>query len=982
MTAPSESPPSPTAANATAANALGEPPGTTVFTRFRRGLLGLILLVAGGLAAVTVTEILRDRERAEQDATRQAQNLVKTLELHAQGIFRTADLAAAAVAEALTQRAGATPLGDEELKRLLDRLLTASGAFRTLAVANADGWVRMDALGQANGLRVADREYFRAHQGAEDRGSFISAPLLSRANRGWVMVISRRVGDSQGNFGGVVWATIDLERIERFYASLDVGPQGSVTLWTPDGYRLARHPREADTSATPAQLAAAIREQRKDQREGTLTGRSVVDGTPRIVAFRAVEGLPLYVSVRMAEPDYLAGWRATTSQQLMELTGEMVVIALLTVLLLRYLTRLEATARALRDSERRARAIFDSSFQYMALLEPDGRMLAINRAGLEFGNRRFGDAEAAGAIGCPAWKMRAWRRRPESAERMRAAVERAAAGTLVRFEADLDGTGGPHTVDCSVKPVRDCSGRVVLLVAEARDITERKRIEDSLRESEARLRSYLDAAMEGIVVTDGGGRYVDANPAACQMLGYTRDELLSRGVPDVVSDTDRLTGRFPECYATLLLTGEFRGEAALRRKDGEVLLVEINAVRLGPDRNLGVIRDVTERRHAEEALRTSTARLGALIEALPDISFIMDAAGRYREILAPRADLMVAPADAVIDRHIGEVLPPDIAARMTDAITRTLRGDGPQTMEYPLIVPAGRRWFEARTTALPADFAPTPMVLVLARDVTERVEAAERLAQAKEQAESANRIKSNFLATMSHELRTPLNAIIGFSEIMVHQVFGPIGSARYAEYAHHIQQSGMHLLDLINDVLDMSKLEAGRYIIEEREIKLEELLDSCLTVSALPAESNGVTLERAALATLPRLRADERAVRQVVLNLLSNAVKFTPAGGRVTLSAGLAADGALEIVVADTGIGIDPAALQTIAKPFQQADNTISRRFGGTGLGLAISCNLMELHGGTLSIASTVGRGTTVTVRFPRERVAGGQPLEAASGPA
>jgi PAS domain S-box-containing protein len=730
-------------------------------------------------------------------------------------------------------------------------------------------------------------------------------------------------------------------------------------------------------------MATAISENFKGRREGTLSGPSVIDGVNRIVAFRAVEGLPLYVSMRVGEQDYLASWRATAGQQLVELSGEVLLVTLLTVMLQRYLKRLETTARALQDSERRARAIFDSTFQYMALLEPDGRTLAVNKAGLEFGDGRYGDTDAAGMIGCPAWKLHVWRRCPESAERLRAAVERAATGVLVRFEAELDGARGRrHTVDCSVKPVRDSGGRVVLLVAEARDITERKRIEDSLRESEARLRSYLDAAMEGIVVTDGTGGYVDANPAACQLLGYTRDELLTLRVPDVVADVGGHAGGFPDCYATLLLTGEFRGEAALRRKDGEVRLVEINAVRLSPERNLGVIRDVTERRHAEEALRTSTARLGALIEALPDIAFIMDADGRYREVLAPRTDLMVAPADAVIGRRLAEVLPPEVAAPLTDAIRETLHIGTPQTMEYALSVPAGRRWFEARTSALPADFGPAPMVLVLARDVTERVLAAERLALAKEQAEGANRIKSNFLATMSHELRTPLNAIIGFSEIMVHQVFGPIGSTRYAEYARHIQDSGTHLLELINDVLDMSKLEAGRYTLEEREIKLAEVLNSCLTVNAIPAESGGVALEPAIRPPLPRLRGDERAVRQVVLNLLSNAVKFTPSGGRVTLSAALAADGSLEVTVTDTGIGIAPAALLHIAEPFQQADNTISRRFGGTGLGLAISRNLMELHGGTLTVASAIGHGTTVTASFPPERVVLGQPLEAASGSA
>ncbi|WP_431855065.1 PAS domain S-box protein [Azospirillum sp.] len=950
-----------------------------VFVRFRIGLLVLVLLVVMGLTAAAVTGIVHDRAQAEEEALRHVQNLTKTLELHAQGAFRTASLAAAVVAEAVTPRPGAEPPADDQVRRLMTRLMADDATIRNLTVTDADGWVHLDAVPPVRGIRVADREYFKAHQGLVDRGPFISAPMISRASREWAMVISRRISDPFDGFGGIVYATIDLSALRQFYASLDVGPQGSVTLWTPEGYLLARHPESTEPQFSPSQLAAAIRENLAGRREGVMHGPSTVDGVNRLLAFRAVEGLPLYVSVRLAEQDYLAAWHASIWQSVLVLAAEILVVLALTALLLRYLRRLETTARALRDSEHRARAIFDSTFQYMALLEPDGRILAVNRAGLDFGNERFEDGDLSSAAGCPAWKMRAWRRCPDSAARMRDAVERAAAGTLTRFEAELLGLDGMHTVDCSVKPVHDGDGRVVLLIAEARDISERKRIENSLRQSEARLRSYLDAAMEGILVTDRTGRYVDANPAACEILGYARDELLTRNVRDILTEAPRTAEGLPDIFATLLHTGAFRGETAMRRKDGVLRLAEVTAVRLEADRNLSVIRDVTERRAAEEALRSSTGRLGALVQALPDIAFILDGEARYREVLAARDDLVTVPPREVIGRHATEVLPPDVARRMAEVIARTLRSAQPQAMEYVLQVPAGRRWFEARTAALPPDFGPRPMVLVLARDITERVLAAERLAQAKEQAEGANRIKSNFLATMSHELRTPLNAIIGFSEIMVHQVFGPIGNERYADYARHIQQSGTHLLELINDVLDMSKLEAGRYTLEDRVMKLDAVLDACLTVSAVPAEAGGVALVPAVCQPLPRLRGDERAVRQVVLNLLSNAVKFTPPGGRVTLSAGPAPGGGLELTVADTGIGIAPEALETIAEPFQQADNSISRRFGGTGLGLAISRNLMELHGGSLNIVSEPGRGTTVTVRFPAERVVREAQMEAAS---
>jgi signal transduction histidine kinase len=268
------------------------------------------------------------------------------------------------------------------------------------------------------------------------------------------------------------------------------------------------------------------------------------------------------------------------------------------------------------------------------------------------------------------------------------------------------------------------------------------------------------------------------------------------------------------------------------------------------------------------------------------------------------------------------------------------------------------------------------------RDVTVQVEAAGALRQAKdqaeaahqvavvarEQAEEANRAKSEFLANMSHELRTPLNAIIGFSEIIRDQLFGP-GDGRYANYASDINLSGRHLLDLINDVLDMSKIEAGRYEFEEERVDLGNAVGTCLTMVATKAREGQIRIESAVEPGAFTLLADARAVRQIVLNLLTNAVKFTPAGGQISIGTETGPDGAFVVFVADTGIGIDGEALPRIAQPFRQADSSISKKYGGTGLGLAICRKLMFLHGGTIDIESAKDRGTTVRMRFPAARV-------------
>ncbi|HEX7777523.1 MAG TPA: HAMP domain-containing sensor histidine kinase, partial [Parvibaculum sp.] len=220
-----------------------------------------------------------------------------------------------------------------------------------------------------------------------------------------------------------------------------------------------------------------------------------------------------------------------------------------------------------------------------------------------------------------------------------------------------------------------------------------------------------------------------------------------------------------------------------------------------------------------------------------------------------------------------------------------------------------------------------------------------------------------FLANMSHELRTPLNAIIGFSEMMETGMFGPLGSPKYKEYAHDIHSSGQHLLELINDILDMSKIEAGRMTLEKQPTELSNVIDESLRLVSGRAEIASVKIVNE-VGPLPKVEADKRAIKQVLLNLLSNAIKFTPAGGNIKVRGG-AEGGLVTIAVEDSGIGIPAHALPKIGRPFEQVENQHSKKHKGTGLGLALSRSLVELHGGTLTIESTEGVGTRVIFTLP-----------------
>lgn len=254
-------------------------------------------------------------------------------------------------------------------------------------------------------------------------------------------------------------------------------------------------------------------------------------------------------------------------------------------------------------------------------------------------------------------------------------------------------------------------------------------------------------------------------------------------------------------------------------------------------------------------------------------------------------------------------------------------------------------------------------------DITQRRQTEMALLAAKEQADFANRSKSEFLANMSHELRTPLNAIIGFSEITKDQLFGPVGQPQYVEYAKDIYDSGQLLLSLINDILDMSKIEAGKRALSEQTLEVEKIIHACERLVAARAKLHKQRMQVSVSKDLPPVRAEERALKQVLTNLLTNAIKFTPEGGSISLNAGLQPDGSLRISVEDTGIGMTAEEIPVALTPFGQIESALSRKTQGTGLGLPLTKALVELHGGTLDVSSQKGLGTTVTITLPKERV-------------
>jgi signal transduction histidine kinase len=263
---------------------------------------------------------------------------------------------------------------------------------------------------------------------------------------------------------------------------------------------------------------------------------------------------------------------------------------------------------------------------------------------------------------------------------------------------------------------------------------------------------------------------------------------------------------------------------------------------------------------------------------------------------------------------------------------------------------------------------PDGSIVSVYSDITDLKASERKLIQARSQAEMANHAKSEFLANMSHELRTPLNAIIGFSEIIAHELFGPLGNEKYLDYMKDIHQSSLHLLSIINDVLDMSKIEAGKLELSKEPLNLRHLIGEVIRMMRERADSRGVELVTKLSDDEVEIWADERAMKQVFLNLLSNAIKFSQDGGEVCIRVVSDEPGLAVVEFEDHGIGMNEEELERALQPFGQAKPSTTRNYGGTGLGLPITKGLIEAHGGKLAIESRAGQGTTARISMPTER--------------
>lgn len=483
---------------------------------------------------------------------------------------------------------------------------------------------------------------------------------------------------------------------------------------------------------------------------------------------------------------------------------------------------------------------------------------------------------------------------------------------------------------------------------------------------------FVDMSHEIMVSMTAEGFFRSVNERFCSYFDCGEDELEKMKFVDLISPSDRHYAI--TVIQALMKTENFEEdnvielETNMRSKEGKDYFIHWRMTKKNSVLYCAG-RDLTEIKKHEEELKRREQQLSEA-EAIgnmghwhwkignPELSFsdeIYRIFGVDRDKFTPTLD------------NLGSYIRKRDLGRLIQAFQRSILEGNDYNMEFCVVRSDNTlRYVKCQGRCEKDSDDEVVGLFGIMQDITERVLYEINLKEAKESVEHAYATKSQFLANMSHELRTPLNAIIGFSEIMQEQIMGPIGSKKYMEYIEGIKHSGEHLLDLISDILDMSRIEAGKYDLDLEIIKISKVISGAIRMVDARAQDAGIKLifsEKDSMSDMEVL-ADKRAVMQIILNLLSNAIKFTSSGGEVSLS--LSSKGEYAVIkVSDNGIGIPANKLKSVTRPFEQVSSQYSRSHEGSGLGLAITKELAEMHGGSIHVDSAVGVGTTVTIKLP-----------------
>jgi PAS domain S-box-containing protein len=550
--------------------------------------------------------------------------------------------------------------------------------------------------------------------------------------------------------------------------------------------------------------------------------------------------------------------------------------------------------------------------------------------------------------------------------------------------------------EAEVKFLQELAEDLAYGIRALRTQVERQIAQESLRDSEAKFRAFLESASEAIIVSNGNNQIEIFNAKAEELFGYDHTEVLGRSLELLIPEGDNpfylLSRPLASTYSNPR-PSHSRTDLLATRKNGNQFPIELGWSSIPTKDGVFImtfITDITQRKQAEEEIRRLNqslerkareieTRYQQIVELAEEGIWVIDSEAKTTYINQAMARMLGYTEQEMLGRPIFDFMSERHKQIAHTNVEHRKQGIA-QKHEFQLQAKDGQTvWTYMSTSPVLDEQGNLLWSCALVYNITDRKQTEEQLRQSSEQISLANaelaraaRLKDEFLASMSHELRTPLNAILGLSEALQEEVFGTLTPKQHKSLMT-IEQSGKHLLDLINDILDLSKIESGKMELQVARVSITELCQSSLVFVIQLAQQKSIKLNFKLAETVKEIEGDERRMRQVLINLLSNAVKFTPDGGTVSLEVEPDTDGeALHFSIIDTGIGIAPENISKLFQPFVQLDSSLARRYSGTGLGLALVQRIVELHHGSVSLESDLGKGSRFTVTIPWKATAKG----------
>lgn len=950
-------------------------------TRLIRPSRAIVVLGVGLIAALvvgTLTLILNQRESDLRDARREATNLSVVLAEETSRSFQSVDLVLKSVAESV-KSAGITSaesyialMRTEAMHQTLRDRISGVPQLDAVTMITGDGTLaNFSRYWPIPKVNVADRDYFKALRDTPGLETYIGEPVQNRGTGTWTIYLARRLNGPQGEFLGLILGAIELGYFEKLYQIISLGEDGSIALVRRDGKVLGRYPATATSTGSSIAGSSPLTATLESGR-ATLEVDSAIDGTRRIISGKTLPDYPLVVFVTRGKDSVLAEWRARSIQLATGALIASLALALVTLLLVRQLNRLERSQQALSESETRLRHFTEISADWLWETDTDHRLVFMSERAKELG---FNPDTALGKTFIDLV--------PDADDSNLAVLLEHMVNQAPIRELGLEVQTRSGTLHLAISgtPVLQ-GGRFSGYRGTARDVTDAVASRAALYASEERYRSVVDDLAEVVFRTDAHGCWTFLNPAWEAITGYSIGDTLGKLSLDFVHPDDRRLNHDRFMKLASLEASPARYQIRLVVKGGEMRWFEVFArATVSADGKVtgtaGTLNDVTEQRGVAEALRASEASLSQKSEILERTlehmsqGIMMVDAENTVQVCNPRALELLGLPPELLSGHpkFSDILRWQWAAgefgaqegEADDWLRRFVLAGGidEKPQSYERTRPNGTV-LEIRSLPLAGGG-----VVRTYTDITDQRASEQALRSARDEADRAAQAKSDFLAMMSHEIRSPMSGLLGIIELLSATELG-------AEQRHMVElvnDSATSLLGVLNDVLDFSKIEAGAIELCPEITDLHALLNSVIEPLSIAAAKKSVPIERSIAHDLPeRIVVDQLRLRQVLLNLLNNAVKFTPVGSiSVAVAVERIAGGApgLRFVIRDTGIGMDVSAMARLFEPFAQADASTTRYFGGTGLGLSISRRLARLMGGDIQAESEVGHGSTFTLRLP-----------------